>query len=334
MYETNIQNMSIDIDVRKKFVKDNNFPIQVLESPYFEYFLELYEPLLGSETTWLSLQKEIQDKFDGKPGKWLSYSYEIQDKIISDILDSEGYKKFNEDKDLDDLLRTTPGEIKHTVYSGANLGKRFLSIDLSKANFQALRWYDPEIVFGEETYDEFLSHYNPTQSIIDSKYIRQVIFGKTNPSRLIKVERYLVWKIFELVSPLLPGGFNLYLRATDEVIWELPEDYESTGELEEKLAREIKDSLGVSVKVNVFSLQMIQRFTHTGSSITGFIKEFAYPEGKTSELKDTPKMYYPQIYKAWKKLDLNPTYDLVVYIDGELAHFDYFLNYIKRGKDS
>lgn len=314
--------------VRKKFIKDTNLPIQVLDSPYFEYFLDLYEPTLGSKTLWASLQKEISDFFDGKPGKWMEYTRSIQDKVISDILETPEYKKFNEDKELEKILSETPGEMRGNIYSGGKRGKTFLSVDLRKANFQAFHWYDPKIVLGEDTWEKFLGHYTTLQSFISSKNLRQVILGKTNQSRLTRVEKYLTWKITELVSPLLPENSTLISRMTDEAIWELPEYYTPTGKVEEKLKSLIKDSLGVDVKVEVFRIDMIQRFSHSGESILGFIKDFAYPSGKISELKGTPKMYYPQIYKAWKGLDLNSTYDLVIYHEGELARFDYALSFI------
>lgn len=318
----------LEIEIKRKFIKDTNLPIQVLESPYFEYFLNLYEPTLGSKTLWASLQKEISDSFDGKPGKWMEYTRSIQDKVIFNILETPEYKKFNEDKELNKILSETPGEMRGNIYSGGKQGKIFLSVDLKKANFQAFHWYNPKIVLGEDTWEEFLSHYTTSPSFISSKNLRQVVFGKTNPSRLTRVEKYLTWKITELISPLLPENTTLISRMTDEAIWELPGSYIPTGEIEEKTKILIKNSLGVDIKVEVFGIDMIQRFTHTGESILGFIKDFAYPSDKMPELKGVPKMYYPQIYKAWKGLDLNPTYDLVIYHEGELSHFDYPLSFI------
>ena len=49
----------IDLDLRGRFVKDYNLPIQVLVSPYFEYFLDLYQEDYGSKSKWDKLQKEI-----------------------------------------------------------------------------------------------------------------------------------------------------------------------------------------------------------------------------------------------------------------------------------
>ena len=319
---------NIDYEIRERFVKNTNLPIQVLDSPYFEYFLDLYEPTFESKTSWVAFQKELTDSFDGKSGKFFEYFRKTQENIISGILESPKYKEFNDDKELNRVLSETPGDLKSEIYSGRNKGRMFLSVDLKKANFQALHWYNPEIVLGKDTWEDFTGTYTDLQSIVSSKYLRQVIFGKTNPSRVSRVEKYLTWKITELITPLLPESFKLASRMTDESIWEISGEYNTTGELEEMLKKTVKDSLGVEVKVEVYRVDMIQRFTHSGKSILGFIKDFAWPKDKKSELKGAPKMYYPQIYKAWKNLDLNPVYDLVIYHEGDLARFDYPLSII------
>ena len=317
----------IDTELRRKFVKESSLPIQVLESPYFEYFLDLYEPTLGSKTSWTSLQKEISEKFSEKPGKYLEYSRGIQEKITNDILENSDYKRFCKDENLNKIISETPGQIKKDIYTGSNQGKRFLSIDLRTANFQALHWYCPEIFSGKDTWEDFIKEYTSSQFMINSKYLRQVILGKTNQGRISGVEKYLTWRITELVSPLL-SEFTLISRMTDEAIWEIPEKFNPTGEIEEKLKDIIKENLGIQVNIEVFTINLIQRFTNTGESVLGFIKDFAWPLKKPSKLKATSKTWYPQIYKAWKGLDLNPIFDLVLLHEGELARFDYPLSII------
>lgn len=321
----------IDTELRRKFIKDTNFPIQVLESPYFEYFLELYEPTLGSKTAWDKLRTEISENFSGNPGKYLEYSKEIQGKIIKDILENQEYQRFTKDEELSGTLSETSGEIKRGIYSGAMSGKRFLSVDLRTANFQAFKWYSPGIVSGEKYWEGFVKRYTSLGSIISSKNLRQILLGQTNPGRLQGVERYLTWKITEALSPILPPEFTLISRTTDEAIWEIPgDDWKMTRSLDVEIRDKVREVLGdIDIKIEVFTIKMIQRFTRSGESILGFIKDFAWPLGKISVLKGVPKTYYPQIWKAWKGLDLNPTFDLVLLHEGELARFDYPLSIVK-----
>ena len=87
----------IDLDLRDRFVKDYNLPIQVLVSPYFEYFVELYEEDYQSKSKWERLQYEIKTRFEGKPGKYLDHFYITRNQIIEDIERSQDYKDFCED---------------------------------------------------------------------------------------------------------------------------------------------------------------------------------------------------------------------------------------------
>lgn len=294
--------------LKRKFIKDTNLPIQVLDSPYFEYFLDLYEPTYKSRSSWEKLRKEIKD---GSIEDWMKMESEVIEKIIKDITTSDPYQTFIKDKNWDSGI----SEIGNTLYSESNLGKKFLGIDISKANFQALRYYNPSIFLNEDTWENFVGLYTESEHIKSSKNIRQVIFGKTNPSRIIRVEKYLCKRIEEIIS--LP---NLFSRKTDEVIWEVPKDFSMT---EDNYSEIIKNKLGIDVSVNVFSLDIIKRFTHSGSTVTGFIKNYDYPSGKEPELKDVPKMYFAQFYKILNDIEPNLIYDLVTCVDGQLARFDY-----------
>ena len=70
---------------------------------------------------------------------------------------------------------------RNSIYKKTNTGKILLSIDLSNANFNALRKFDESLVINKKNYYEFISEFTEIEHIRKSKYIRQVIFGHTNP---------------------------------------------------------------------------------------------------------------------------------------------------------
>ena len=84
--------------LRSKFVKDYQLPIQVVQSPYFEQHLKLLEDSHGANTKYLILLEIIRDRFDDNMQKFLEYRHSIEDQILSYILNSEAYKEFNGDK--------------------------------------------------------------------------------------------------------------------------------------------------------------------------------------------------------------------------------------------
>ena len=311
----------IDLELRKRFVKDYNLPIQILTSPYFEYFLDLYQEDYGSKSKWDKLQKEIETRFEGKPGKYIDHFYITRNKIIEDIEKSENYKHFCEDKEFFTRF-SIPGEIKCDLYTGEQMDKVFMSIDLKKANFQAIRFYNPKLIQNAKTYKEFIGLYDESELLAESKYTRQVIFGKLNAKRQIAIEKYLMYKISEEIKTLIPENFNLFSRQTDEIIYELPKNYVSEG-VEEQIISVVKEKLDLEVKVEVFTLSMLQRFTKEGNSIIGFSKTYLYPSNKKSTLHYVPGVYFSQMYKMWKNREIDSTYDLALLHEGQLAHFDY-----------
>jgi hypothetical protein len=49
----------INISVKKRFVRDCSLPIPVLQDPYFEYFLELYDNVFETKKKFLLLKESI-----------------------------------------------------------------------------------------------------------------------------------------------------------------------------------------------------------------------------------------------------------------------------------
>ena len=302
----------IDLELRKRFIKDYSYPIQVLYDPWFTYFLDLYEPDYGCKTKWEELCEEIEVKYGGSNGKYLESYYEDRNKIILEIEGSESYQKFVGDQCFGDKYKN-PGEKKTQLYTQANIGKEFTSIDLRKANFQALRFYDPDILKGAKTYGEFISLYSSSKFLQESKYTRQVIFGKLNPKRQITIEKYLVWKIQELIDARLGISGQLFSRHTDELIY--------TGSLDSSaIEKLVQEELGLEVKAEVFKLGMLQMFTSEGISVVGYTKNYSWPENKNATLHSIPVTHFAQMYKYWKGLSVNEN-DLVFMHEGMVSIF-------------
>ena len=87
--------MKYSEELIKRFVKDYNLPIQITETKYFDYFLDLYEKDLGSSTKFENLLNEIKIKFDSNESLFLENYYKTRNNIIDTILKSDSYKFFN-----------------------------------------------------------------------------------------------------------------------------------------------------------------------------------------------------------------------------------------------
>ena len=82
-------------------------------------------------------------------------------------------------------------------------GKYFISIDIKKANFSALVHYSQHngFNFNDNSFDyvEFIKRFTEIDYFAKSKYIRQVVFGKCNPSRQITYEKSIMNRVYKLL---------------------------------------------------------------------------------------------------------------------------------------
>lgn len=218
-----------DSELVKRFVSDNNFPINVMEDwDIFRDELILWEPLYHTVTKWHELQEGIRLYYHGNAQKFLEAYYELRDRIIKSFLNSEEYQEWNNDRCLIDNIDRGP-QIP-TKYNSiwnqdaALSGKTFWSFDMKAANFQIYQHYG---LISNKDYYDFINSYNNfddsflVQYFANSKYTRQVIFGKLNASKCIKLQRAWIQHIWNhYFVPMLPEGTHPAAISNDEIIIE------------------------------------------------------------------------------------------------------------------
>jgi len=79
-------------------------------------------------------------------------------------------------------------------------GKRLLSIDLVKGNFQSLKYLGNQYVLDTETYDDFIRKFTDLEALIRSKYFRQMIFGFLNPELQKQVQQMMLAHIINTIK--------------------------------------------------------------------------------------------------------------------------------------
>ena len=178
--------------LRQRFVKDYNLPINVFDERLFNYYVGLYD--FFPREKWENLKALIDEKYNGNVELWLDYCAKVRDEAINYVMGTQRYTDFNTSDLSKYKLTKNIGE--HSYYTEATDGCKFISIDLKKANFQALKFVG---VVEENTYDELIEKVGGDDYIKGSKYLRQVIFGKMNPGRTVTVEKYIMEKIMKFL---------------------------------------------------------------------------------------------------------------------------------------
>lgn len=294
--------------ILKRWSNDFDVPIKVYEEPYFSYFIDLYDDVFNSKSKLLLLDKALEN-FKTEED-FLAYNNSTTDNIVSHIMDKQEYKDFiSMDMDKYAIKSSYP---KGDIYKKQNTGKFFVSIDLIKANFQTLTYINSNLVDGCKSYDEFISKFTNLSYIKQSKYIRQVIFGKLNPKRQLKIARFLIEKIIDfLFTKGLISYENISMASYDELVFEINEcEIEKFVNIEEALKEEIKSNLNLDVDIEIFKLNSI--------ADKYFIREFKNKKGYSFSC--VPSMYFAQVFKKYNNIAINDN-DLVFVHENKLAKF-------------
>ena len=283
-------------NLKKRFIKDSGVPIPILEDEYWDYFIDLYDEHYNSKSKWESfkcvmdtrtesdlfrLTKEIEDNTIGILKEVQLQRYETQDHIFS----------------------------KGNLYNPENNGKCFISIDLKKANFQAFQT-NPEFKSKYDTYESLIRETTDLEYFINSKQLRQVIFGKSNPKLQINIMRHIIWDIYNGLYHM--GVCAKYIN-NDEIIYQISDD------IDIGFYDKIKNiDFGYDVKVDMFRLCKLRNYNFYLKQTT-MLNEFL-PEIEKYKIKSTPTMYIPQVIKYLKDVGLKHQ-DLMFKQDGRLAKF-------------
>lgn len=304
--------MTLTHDVLKRFVNDQSLPIQLLADPYFPYFINLYDRDFKTVEKYAALQRAVQ-KY-GSEERFLQEYYSIRDRVITETKNLPEYRAFLE-CDMSGYAvepPVLPDAHKTDVYKMVNDGQRFISIDMKKANFQVMRMFSENLVFGADTYEEYISRFTDMEYFRDSKYTRQVIFGNMNPKRQTAMQKFCMRKVFDLLVAeygIRPEAFAVF--TFDEIV--LRRDRLDSGTADLLIAgaeEKIMTGLGIRVKVKPFTLR----------SVGG--KDFYVNEVEdgTVEFKKAPSIFFAQIYKKYRNMELNDN-DLMFYHEGFIAKF-------------
>lgn len=316
----------MDLEEKKlnqRFVSDYNLPIQVVQGIHFFHRLILFENDYNSLTKYNNLKKVIKEKFDDNSSKFLEYYHEVRDKIITDTISLDEYKSFNEAKNLKEYCENLGIKFNDSyiapnrnLYTQEQDGCLFVSFDMKKANFQILKRINPNIVKNAETYEDFIGAYTDLDYIKESKYARQVIFGKMNPKRVMTVEKNIT-NNFASELDITNTKYELFSLNSDEIILKFNGTEDEFAN--DKFGSDI-EYCGIKYRFNKFKLHLRQFQLSNSESILDVYEKEDYLNGHKRILKGVPATYFPQVYKLLNDIKIVDS-DLVFYYEHELCKF-------------
>lgn len=293
-------------EIKKRFCRDTKLNFPLFEDDYFYYYIELYNNLFQSKDKFEEFLKMLEN-FNSSED-FLTYYIEIKDKIISDVTKKSSYNEFiNTDMKK---FETDINFSKKDIFNLANVNKLFLSIDLKKANFQSLNYFNKNIL-DADSYHKFISKYTPYSYMQKSKHMREVVFGELNPKRQVKIERYIISVLLKNILDNTNILFkNIYLN-NDEIIFEIIN--EQNIKMNISNIKTISKNMNIDVSIEFYKLKQI------GTKNKWFIKEFLNKDG--FDIVVVPKLFMPQVIKYLENKPIEER-DLGFHYESLPAHFD------------
>ena len=255
--------MEISEKLKERFCKDCNIPLKLFKESYFTDRLQLYDNYYNTLDKWNIFVRELE-KYKCEQDYLEEYN-RVKDAAINDIKLSDGYNRFNEE-DMGKYsvkYKDLPGK---DIYKSSNDGKLFISIDMRKANFSALKLYDKSIFSNADTWEEFIERYTENKHIVNSKYIRQVILGNCNPRRQVTYEKYLMDLVLEvLIDELGYSASDIAFFSNDEIVIDM-------GKYKDCINKQKILEMVVNVRFNIpFRIELFYLHKITGTD--GYYKE-------------------------------------------------------------
>ena len=266
--------MTITENLRKRFVKDTALPIKIFTEPYFSHYLELYDKQFDAKKKYEMFLKLLEE-FSDEQAYFAEYN-RIKDAAISYLENNEIMQYFCQKEDMNKFNHNHPNLPSNHIFKCTNIGKHFVSIDMRKGNFTALRHYNPEIVGGKDSYEEFIGMFTDQEYFKSSKYIRQVIFGNQNPRRQTTYEKYLMGRVLDRLIETFENFDmkNIAFFNTDELVIDVTPYFTADNPMEMVYAIATIENLvdwaaaeGISVRSDWFKLRKI-------IGTEGYMREF------------------------------------------------------------
>lgn len=327
---------------KRRFVKDFSLPISILSSPYFEYFIELYDKTLKTKEKF-SLLVDALNQLGGDENRFLSFHNNLSDRVMKVIGESDGYKKLIDNRSSEDMARFQQQhqEVKSAtgiggkIYSSPNHNKYFISLDLVTANFNSMRFYDPSIFLNCQNWIEFISKFTDIEYYKRSKYFRQIIFGHLNPKKQATITKFISSEICKvIVNSSDPQRFKLTFYSHDELVYHCVNTESAPVSAVKKLLQDdveyLQDLLSKNlpqfapiVRFEVFRLKRVDPSTAFYAKEDIDLDASSESDIKISDviLKCVSAAFYAQVFKKYYGLPITDV-DRKVYFEGFLATLD------------
>ena len=288
--------------LKQRFCKDMNLSIKIFEEPYFANFLELYDKQFKSISKYNRFIEAV-NKFGSEQAYFEAYN-SLKDRVIEYLNNNSDMLFFAREEDMNKFTCQNKGYPTNDIFKDTNDGKVFVSIDMVKGNFTALHHYNPKIVKNCDTYEDFIRTFTDVPHFVESKYIRQVVFGNVIPKHQVAYEKYLMDMV---LTKLLKTGVvkpkNVEFFSTDEIVLAVPDEMVCDRMVNEEFYDSVMNVVkwakenNINVRGEFFELRKIP-------GTRGYVKKFMMDKDGV-DFKCLDFLTMPFVLRAYQKEEPN-----------------------------
>ena len=304
--------MKLSKQMREDFVSDNSLPIQIMDDPYFDYYVELLDPYYHSMKKYKSLLSIVGRIGEEKLHEEIK---QFKNSMIHYIEQSGYYQNFCHDMQMPEPI--TPIN-KGNLYQPLYTNRKLISIDLIEANYQALKYACPELLGEWKNYGQFAKEFTDIPYIIWCKKLRQIIFGQLSPARQQSIQRYIISEIkFYLMDVWGVNPTDFINTSSDEIVFESTINIHELNGLvcifDDNYDCAIPKVKGIRLRINTFTL------LSEGTDKFKFFTKL-YKDGH-KEIKGVDSACVPEVIKFLEGKVINSDFDRLFIKDGRLCKF-------------
>ena len=262
-------------------------PLPVSSEKYVDYYLNILDKYYDCNTKWKLFLGELETNSLGFIKNEINSFYA---KVINHVKSHEEYKTFISRED-----KTPNISLGNEIYSVANKDKTFVSIDVRSANYRVLKTNCPSLCEDLEWVD-FIKKFTSNEFIINSKYIREVLFGKLGCKKIGIMPIIFIDNVIKHIDAKY-GSYLKKMRCfNDEVIFEVPADkINSFTPLIDEFKTFVNELDVRCYRVDVFKLKQL-------GCRAFFVKELIGSD--KVEFKAVPKKFSVQSVKFYEGKDI------------------------------
>jgi hypothetical protein len=166
---------SVPNSCRNDFIKENKLSIPITDSPYFEYYLDLYEKDYQAKSKY-NVFVDVIKLLHSRSLNFMDYKHKLISEIVAFISKSDIYQQFLSEKV--DAPECNIANVNVCSIQEKGAEEYYISVDVIKANYTSMMHFYPEIFAGTKSWKEFMNKFTDIDYFADLKFFRQIIFGK------------------------------------------------------------------------------------------------------------------------------------------------------------